>query len=409
MSTKAEHRATVLMELETGHISLEAALASLECCERHLRRLRAVLLAKGPLGLNHGNLGRLPWHALDHSTRDRAVSLYREPRYFGTNFHQFTEWLAEREGIVVSRPVVHRWLTADGIAPPHPQKRRKRHRRRRERSAREGHMIQLDGSLHRWVAHLPKFVIMSAVDDATSKLWLGIRPTEDVRAYMDLLKKVCTSVGRPHIAYTDGFSSFGKSQRFSAEKRKSDTAQLKRVLKQLGVQHITAGSAPAKGRVERSFNTLQDRLVSHLRADQVETMDDVARSLVGYERNHNLRLAKPAHDPQPAWKPWPPQLTPDEVFCLHDVRVVRNDNTIVFLGRIIDLPPAPGNASRAKQRVDVLTGFDGTTTVKQGNERLALVLPARSQIPKRPKRANQTHSSQITSADRIPELLADRI
>jgi hypothetical protein len=266
-------------------------------------------------------------------------------------------------------------------------------------------MIQLDGSDHRWVPHLPKFVILAAIDDATSKIWVVLRPSEDLRGYMELLKKVCASAGMPCIAYTDGFSSFGgRSRRYASQQRKSDTAQLKRVLQQLGIHHITAGSAPAKGRVERSFNTLQDRLVSHFRADQVQTMEDVLHSLKGYVRNHNLRFTKPAHDQQPAWKPWPETLTPDEVFCIRDVRVVRNDNTIVFNNQVIDLPPGPNSSSRAKQRVEVLRGFDGAITVKHGPDRLALVIP----VPEASRHRSQPKSKLIRSADRVPELLADR-
>ena len=409
MTEKAEHRAMVLMELESRRISPEAALADLACTPRHLRRLRERFRGGGAVALNHGNLGRVPWHAVDAGLLEKVVALAREERYAGTNFHQYTEFLAEREGIVVSRPVVHRALTAAGIGAPKPQKRRARHRQRRERSAAEGHMLQLDGSLHKWVPHLPKFCILCGIDDATGKIWLKIRPTEDIQGYMELLEEICTTVGLPRIAYTDGFTSFGANRRFTPKLSTQDKAQLKRLLKQLGIHHIKAGSPEAKGRVERSFLTLQDRLISHLRADQVQTMADVERSLAGYVRNHNLRFTHPPHTPEAAWRPWPELLTPVEVFCLHDVRTVRNDNTVSFRGLIIDLPPAEHDASRRKQRVDVLLGFGGTITVKHGVERLALVFGVPPKIRNASKPAPKPDSHQITSADRIPELLADRI
>ena len=248
-------------------------------------------------------------------------------------------------------------------------------------------MLQLDGSEHRWVEHLPKFVILAAIDDATGKLWVVIRPTEDLQGYMELLEKVCTTAGVPGIAYTDGFSSFGTKRRGRQGQKERETAQLKRLLRQLGIQHITARSAPAKGRVERSFNTLQDRLIAHLRADEVRTMDDVVRSIGMYVMSHNLRFTVPPARP-PAWRPWPSHLSPAEVFCRHETRVVRNDSTITFYGKVIDLPAAPDGASRARQQIDVLTGFDGTITVKHGAERLALILPRKAPKPRpQPKSA----------------------
>lgn len=390
------------MELEAGRISAEEALEALQCGERHLRRLRARILERGPVALNHGNMGRTPWHALGADLRDRVIAMYREDRFWGMNFHQFTEMIGEHEGILISRPVVHRWLKGAGIAPPRPQRRR-RHRKRRQRSASEGHMVQLDASEHRWVAHLPKFTIFAAVDDATGKLWVFVRPTEDLQGYMELLKKLCITAGIPRIAYTDGFSSFGKNRRCTPEQIRTEKAQLKRVLKQLGIQHITAGSAPAKGRVERVFNTLQDRLIAHLKFDHVQTMEDVLVSLANYVRSHNRRFAKPAHS-EPVWREWPKHLSPDEVFCRLETRVVRKDNSIVFYGTVIDLPPAKDGSSRYRQRLDVLTDFKGSTTVKHGQDRLALVLTAKTA-----KFRPQANSTKITSADRIPELLADRI
>lgn len=405
MTSEAEHRATVLMELEAGRIPLEAALETLGCSRRHLNRLRAKVLAEGPAGLNHGNLGRVPWHALGDQLRHRVVELYRQKRYFGMNFHQFTEMIAEHEGIVVSRSVVHRWLRAEGISPPRPQRRR-RHRRRRTRSTSQGHMLQWDASVHRWVPHLPKFAILAAVDDATGKLWVSVRPTEDLQGYMELMEQIFTSVGIPRIAYTDGFSSFGqkghRDRTYDAQKR--ETAQLKRALRQLGVQHITAGSAPAKGRVERIFDTLQDRLVSHLRFDQVADMEDVFRSIVGYVRNHNLRFTKSPHNPQPAWREWPKHLTPGEIFCRQEARVVRKDSTITFYGTVIDLPPNKDGSSRYRQRVDVLTSFTGAITVKHGPERMAIVLPPQ----KAPNPGLSAELSGIRS-DRLSEPLRDRI
>ena len=388
----------VLTELEAGRIAPEAAVTNLGLGPRQLRRLRKRFLAGGPVTLNHGNLGRQPWHAVDQKTKDLVVSIYLQPEYLGMNFHQFTEFLAERHGIILSRPVVHRILRAAGIAPPHPQRRRKRHRKRRERSAQEGYMLQLDASKHLWVEHLPEFAIPNATDDATSQICFLDRPTEDLWGYMFLLREICTTKGIPRVVYTDGLSAFG-AKNTNSPHWKRNLAQLEKVLQLLGIQHITAGSPEAKGRVERTFLTLQDRLVSHLRADRVETMEEVRRSYRTYQRNHNLRFAKPPADPMPAWRPWPQELNPDEVFCLHHVRTVRNDNTIVFLGLVIDLPPGPKNSSLARQRVEVLKSYDGTLVVKQGQTRLALVLPVKA--ARTTKGGSKSKSRDLVSADRI--------
>jgi transposase len=406
MTEQAYDRAGVLLELEGGRLSVAEAASALEVSERWIRALRRRLRRRGVTGLNHGNVGRTPWHAYPDEVKDHIVALAKDPRYEGMNQHQFTEYLAEHEGILVSRPVVHRILRAAEIAAPRPKRRAKAYHGRRERSARAGHMVQMDASLHQWVPHLPKFTIVAGIDDATGYLWLFIREKEDTQGYMQVVREITTTVGVPRILYTDRHGMFGTSTQFAKE-RKVGMTQLQRAFRQLGIRLIRAKSPEAKGRVERVFDTLQDRLVSHFRFDQVQTMDEVERSLRTYLRNHNKRFTHPAREEKSAWRLWPTTLQPDDVFCFQYTRVVRNDNTITFFRQIIDLPPAPHNGSRAKHRVTVLQSFDGTLRVMDEGVLLTLVMPRRPPDPRTraavPRSTTRTRAVETTGTSATVE------
>ena len=406
MTEQAHIRAGILLEVEAGRLAPSEAAAALKISERYLRMLRGKLKHGGPTALNHGNVGRVPWHAFGAELKDHIVSLALSPRYEEMNQHQFTEYLAKYEGIVVSRSFVHRTLRQKGIRSPRPHKRRKRYFKRRTRSAAMGQMVQLDASFHRWVKSLPKFAIVAGIDDATSYLWLAIRPQEDSQGYMEVLRQITAKHGIPRSLYTDGFNSMhGQSQRFkAAAKKKADQAQLKRAFRQLGIRTVIRAHTPqAKGRIERSFDTLQDRLSAHFRFDEVQTMQDVERSMRSYLRNHNKRFAHPPRATKSVFRKWPAHLAADDVFCWRYIRVVRNDNTISFNNLVVDLPPTPNNESLAKCRVDVLENFDGSLAVKHEGRLLAMVMPKAA----RPHRRSDLPKAVI--AERISAPLAEQV
>ena len=170
-----QRRAIVLAQLLAGRISTEEAAASLGRSVRTVERWRPAFRQKGAAALIHGNTGRAPSNALAEEVREAVVEFARV-KYAGFNFEHLAEMLEEMEGLQVSSRSVHRFCTRGGISSPRPQRRRRRHRKRRERAAREGELLQLDGSPHDWLeGRGPRLTLLTAIDDATGKRWAIFR------------------------------------------------------------------------------------------------------------------------------------------------------------------------------------------------------------------------------------------
>jgi transposase len=362
-------RIRALTELEAGRLSVEEVALALDRSVRQVWRLLARFRAEGAAGICHGNRGRRPPNACEVSLGDRVVDLARTT-YAGFNQQQFSEVLAADEGILLSRSTVRRMLAEAGIAAPRPQ-RRSRHRRRRLREGREGALLQLDGSFHDWLeGRGPKLTLVGAVDDATGHMWAVFTEREDLEGYFALLRGIVTRQGIPGAVYTDRHTMFLGSRVNAQGGRKTYETQFSRLLDRLGVVHIRAGSPQAKGRIERLWKTLQDRLVSQLRAKQVATLVGANRELGYYVERHNRILTVPARDPDPAWRPLDPTLDLDELFARVETRVVRNDNTVVVYGTVLQLPPRPDGSGYARSRIEVRRCLNGEVRLFLAGSRL---------------------------------------
>ena len=356
----------VLSRVLDGVLCGREAARLLGLSPRHLRRLRRRLERHGPAGLAHGNRGRASPRRLAAGLRDRIVTLARS-RYAGVNDHQFTELLADREGVRVSRKTVQRLLRAAGIGSPRTR-RPPRHRRRRERMPQAGLLVQMDGSQHPWLEDRgPRLVLHAAIDDATGEVLAGVfRPEEDTHGYFLLLRRLIQRYGVPLAAYTDRHGLFHRDPRTprSVVEQLTDTVpstQLGRAFQELGITWIPASSPQGKGRIERLFGTFQDRLVTELRLAQARTLADAQRVLDRYLPRYNARFAQPAADPEPAWQPAPPNL--DRICCFKYQRTVSHDNTISLDGRLLQLAPGPGGRSYTGARVDVYARLNSTLAV----------------------------------------------
>jgi transposase len=360
-------RLSILELLTEGSITPNEAASLLGISERHVRRLLAAYSERGEVAVVHGNLGRRPANALDEKVSLRVVTL-ATTMYAGFNQHHLTEMLAEHEGIVLSRSTVRRILTTAGI--PAPRRRRPpRHRQRRDRYAREGMLLQVDGSRHDWLeGRGPYLSLVGAIDDATGKVPSArFREQEDAQGYFQMMRQVVQRHGIPLSLYSDMHSIFYVAKKeMTIEEQfagRREPTQFGRLLEELGTTLILARSPQAKGRVERLWGTFQDRLTSELRLANAETADDAEIVLARYLPRHNRRFAIPAADPQLAWMPWPATLRLDEVFCFKYRRTVANDNTVSFGNQIIDIPPNSAHISLRKARVDVHQRFDGDLRV----------------------------------------------
>ena len=379
MTVTEQRRAWVLTRVVTGAITMAQAAEELGLSERHLWRLRGAFEREGPAGLIHGNRGRASARRVDAGTRARIVELRRQ-RYAGLNDSHLSDLLAEREGILVSRETVRAILRAEGL--PSPRRRRPpRHRSRRPRMRAEGMLLQLDGSPHAWLEERgPELSLLGAIDDATGSVPAALfREREDAAGYLMLLHAILTAKGLPEAIYRDRHSAFEPSARRAREEdepwAEEPLSQVGRALVELGIGSIPAGSAQAKGRIERLWGTFQDRLVAELRLAGVADLTAANAFLPGFLVRFNARFAVPASDPEPVWRPLPPGLDPARVLVFKYLRKVARDHTVRLDGRVLQLPRWGRGGGYAGKRVEVHVRLDGSIVAFDGARELS-ALPA---------------------------------
>ncbi len=357
------HGAYVLEHVVDGGLTIDQAAAILKLSTRQVGRLVA-RHRDGPAALAHGNRGRTPANRLDDDRRARLVEL-ATTTYAGVNHAH----LAERERIEIA-PRTLRRILAEASVRPTRTRRPARHRSRRERMPREGQLLQVDGSKHRWFGpDLPFATLAAGIDDATGRVPGGtFRAQEDAVGYFTTFAQTAERHGLPATVYSDRHGIF------IVEKNRAPTlaeqltgkrslTQVGRALDEAAIGWIGAHSAEAKGRVERLWGTLQDRLVTELRLEGITTIEAANAFLPGFLDRHNERFAVPAADPQPAWRPWPDGLSSDAVFCFHYPRRVGRDSTLSWPGGDLVLARRSDGRSWAGRSVILQERLDGSLWV----------------------------------------------
>ena len=303
---------------ESGRTNGEVARA-LGLCVRQVQRLKKVLKEEGPAGLAHGNRGSIPKHALMPETVASVVELY-ETKYQGFNFTHFTEKLVEIEGIQINRSSVRRVLISAGHGSP-KKRRAPKHRSRRDRRACEGAMVQLDGSPHDWLeGRGPWMCLLGAIDDATGKVLGAVfREHEDAHGYFLLMRQIVMKHGIPETVYRDRHGIFEKDSKEPTDIWEDPygraPTQFGRLMEELGIRPIPANSPQAKGRIERLWNTSQDRLVSELRLAGACTIEEADQVLGTMIVDHNRRFARKPGDPKSVYRRMETGKNYDPVFC----------------------------------------------------------------------------------------------
>ena len=233
--------------------------------------------------------------------------------------------LAEREGIVVGRTTLRRILVNAGLSSPR-RRRPPKHRVRRQRMPREGMLIQLDGSYHRWLGDDgPQFTILFAVDDATGCVVNALFwEREDTNSYFRLMQGLLRRRGVPLALYTDRHPVFKHKSEYHPA---GTSTQFGRAMAELGVQVIFVPSPQAKGRVERTAGTFKDRLITELRLAGATIVEQARAMLQQFLPRFNRRFGVPAQCPEPASRPLQVDLPLEQVLCFKHRRRVARDNT----------------------------------------------------------------------------------
>jgi transposase len=365
-------------------------------------RLKRRFEAAGAAGLLHRSRGRPSPRRLAARLRQRVVTLLTTT-YRDFNDCHATEKLREVEGLAVSRPTVRRLRQALG-RPPKRRRRPRQYRARREPRARMGALVQLDASPFTWLeGRGPAMSLHGAIDDATGTvLALHFRPTEDLHGYTTLLRALATDYGLPLALYGDRLNVFLRNDRHwtlgEQLRGAQDPTHFGRMLQALGIGFIPAGSPQAKGRIERLWQTLQDRLVSELRLHDIATLEAANAFLPAFRADHNRRFARPPARPRPAWRPAPRDL-PLLLGCRYHRRVAA-DNTVRLGLRGLQLPPGPRRRSWAGLRVELRELLDGRLLVLHDAHVLATQPSPGPTFVLRPRRGQRTATRRPRASQR---------
>ena len=371
-----------------GRESVQRGAELLGISARQVKRLRKKMRGRGAPGLLHGNRGKRPWNGTAKEVVKKVLGLAKG-RYQGLNDTHLTEKLNEKEGVKLSRSTVRALLRQAGIVAVRKH-RAKRHYKRRERKAQEGALLLWDGSPHRWLGESgPKWTLVVAIDDATGALLCGVfSEQEDAQSYLTCLKRLLMEKGIPLAIYMDRHGIFKRNDdHWTVEEELAGErvpTQVGLALKSLAIEPIFALSPQAKGRVERLFGTLQDRLVSELRLAGIRTRDQATAFVNGtFKVDFNRRFAKPPQHSQSAWRKLPRGVDVERICSFRYQATVGNDNAVRLAGVILDIPAGPYHKGYAKYRVEVRQLLDGRWRVYYKDELLLETNKPELQIPLR--------------------------
>jgi transposase len=358
----------LLVRHRRGELCQEAAAEILGISDRTFRRWRDRLEDEGPAGLDDRRL-RPSSRRAPEAEISRMLELFRT-RYEDFTVKHFHEQLVKRHDYALGYTVTKVCLHRAGLVRPAPK--RSAHRKKRPRRPMAGMMLHQDASTHEWLEGRGKHDLVVTLDDATSEIYSAFLVDEEGTA--STFRGLAETVERHGLFcsfYTDRGSHYFYTPEGGGKVSKTELTQVGRALKQLGIEHIAAYSPQARGRSERPFRTLQDRLPKELRLAAITTVEDANQWLADvYVPQHNAAFAVEAEqdgsgfvpDRAGAWR---------EILCIQEERVVGNDNTVKWKTMSLQIPASPLRPHFVKARVRVHEYPDGALAVFLGPHRLA--------------------------------------
>lgn len=377
----------VLSRWERRDLSMIEAAELLGMSERQFRRYRLRFDEEGEAGLLDKRLGKASVKRIPADEIERMLRLYKT-QYRGWNVSHFHEHGQRDHKFYWGYSFTKAQLQLAGLVAR--AERRGAHRRKRERKPAEGMMLHQDGSRHGWLAGQPPLDLIVTMDDATSTTYSAFLVEEEGTAssFQGLLE-VFSRHGLPCSLYTDRGSHYFVTPKAGGGVDKTCLTQMGRALERLGIEHIPAYSPEARGRSERMFGTLQDRLVKELQLAGITDIEAANRWIAEvYLPRHNARFAKPAAIPENAFVPIADKKVLMETLCIEDQRTVARDNTVAYAGLTLQIGLSGLRAHYVKARVKVRAYTDGTIGVFHGplcigrydHDGCALAAPAASSM-----------------------------
>ncbi|MCG9653660.1 ISNCY family transposase [Vibrio vulnificus] len=361
MDSKSQFTVDIIGKVLDGRISINSAATLLSKSRRTIERYLSRYRKEGIRFVIHGNKDRSPVNKISDSLKKEVQSLI-QTKYYDFNLQHLAELLEQNEGISIKRETLRSWAH-DIHHVKRAKRRRSRVRKYRERMEAPGLMLQMDGSPHRWFGE-ERSCLIAIVDDATSDIHAQFFPSETTEGCMKVMRAYIEKRGVFKTLYVDRAGIFGGPKR-------SNFSQMQRACEELGIEIIFANSPQGKGRIERAFDTFQDRLVPELRLHNITDMESANRYLheefiPKYWVKH-VMVEPQSH--RSAFRCLPPDLDLNTICVQKEYRTIRRDHTFSFDSKMYVID-SPIRYSIENQKVEIRCQFDGTFSAYFGHRRL---------------------------------------
>lgn len=326
MSEREKIKLQVITKVTQNKLSRWQAQKVLGVSEWTIRRYLRAFEKKDILFVKHGNWGKSPVNKTPQELKDRVERLVRE-RYFDFNITHLQEKLVEVEGIRLSRFTLGKWMNEWKMVKRKKRKRKYKARFQRDRMPQRGLMLQFDGSHHRWFGDKVSCLI-AAIDDATNEVpYAEFFNSEDTQNCMKVVQEILKRYGIFHVLYVDRAGVYGGPKR-------CEFSQMQRACEELGIHFIYASSAEGKGRIERLWGTLQDRLIAEMRLKGIQTMQEANHYLQNdfLPNRYTPKFTAPPENPETAYRPVPANVCLTDHFCFKEWRQINGDHTVSWSG-----------------------------------------------------------------------------
>lgn len=326
----------VIQSVIDGKRTGKEASNKLNLSERQIWRLVKKVKNNGVEGIKHGNCFIHQPRFITFEFKEHIKNLKLSDDYCDANFKHFQELIEEHENIKISYTSLYKILTEYGIKSKKKHKDRKTHRQRK-RKAREGDLVQADGTPFDWFKDGHMYSIHGFIDDATGKV-LGAYMCEHecLLGYLEVLRQMLKNYGIPKCLYPDKFSVFfpAKGQKITIEEqlqgKEKPTTQFKRIIDVLGIDMFAASTSQAKGRIERLWNTFQDRLVTEFKLNKIKTIDEANEFLKTYIKKYNKQFAVKAKNEESNFVPVPSYIDLDLLLAIKITRKIDSSGSFTI-------------------------------------------------------------------------------
>lgn len=351
MDSKAQLTVDIISKVAQGKITINNAAKLLDCSRRTIERYLSRYQKLGIKFVIHGNAGKPPANKI-HDKLKRKVQELIKQKYYDVNLQHLSELLSANENIDVKRETLRTWAHAIHHVK-RAKTRRNKVRKRRDRMSSPGLLLQMDGSSHRWFGD-KKSCLIAIIDDATSKLYAEFFPSETTQGCLKVLRDFIKKNGLFTALYVDKAGIFGGPKR-------CHFSQVKRACEELGIEIIFANSPQGKGRIERAFDTLQDRLVPEFRMRNITNMQGANEFLQKYfiPQTWQKKFIVQPEIAKNEFTSLPKHLKLDDICIMKEYRKIRNDHTFSY-GNKFYLVKSPLKYSIAKQEIEIRVNYDNS-------------------------------------------------